>query len=963
MNGVPDNPEQLLRERAWLGALARQLVRAGEAADEVADDAMSAAVTQPLPASSSPRGWLAAILRKQLAGRRRADLRRQLREQLASRPEAVPPAADTVLQFELQRDVANAVLGLAEPYRTTVLLRFWEGLRPAAIGRRMHVPVETVRTRLKRGLMMLRERLARLRGNEVRAWLLPLWLLGRRSGSVAMSWMMGVSLMTGLQKLLVGGAALAAALLLWVAEPWARASTPAALAEGLAPAPIAAAVEPGGAAAVAGEAAGVVERIAVVPGQPAAWLSVKGRLVDDETGVPVAGLPVRLVCWPRGDEPDVETASGADGSFALADARPKGARARDVLVQSPQYALAHVHANYAWDRDGDQTIDVGTIRLARGTLYAGQVVDQDGRGVAGARLLLPMVSPGYGGYDPQHMFERFLVVGSGDPDGRFRLALPIGPGVDHRNLLFAVTPSGLGWCRIEPSKGRREITDLVLRLRPSGALRVAVQDPAGQPAAGVLVRALPRFGPIGIEQGGFRDEVSDDELVRARFRGRTDDHGELLLPDLPTGEPDPMGDGRHDQCHYELWVEAADFPEQPLCGVDLQPGGEVRVAVHLLAARRIAVTATVRDDLGAAIADAVVTCLTEKDLAVSTGASGRATLSAEAVQKLGFRASCDGYRSAGQWLEPGADATTLQVAFVLARVRPLDGRVVDQFGAGVAGMNLFVDDRMVGVTDAEGRFHLAEFPMGERRLMMALASSMDLTRWTGEQSPQTVDVERGPVTLVMQRRLGSVDVKVVLVDAASGEALEPTRHNLALRDEASGSYVLRHEAQVARGLITCTDMPAGSWRLDVVTATGQRGSLPFTLTDGQPPTDLRLELQAPGSVTGRLQFVDVAPPAEVTLDVRHATVDPKSFVRFRYPGSWHVDPSSQRVADNQFGGTGTLRLSPLQSPTFRLDSADSTDDLVFTVRGPGYAGEARVRVPAGGVRNVVLEVRAAGVPR
>lgn len=156
MTGIPDNPEHLLRERAWLAALARQLVRSGEQADEVAHDAMSAAVTQTLPATSSPRSWLAAILRKQLAGRRRADLRRHLREQLAARHEVVPPAAETVLQFELQRDVANAMLALAEPYRTTVLLRFWEGLRPAAIGKRMRVPVETVRTRLKRGLVMLR---------------------------------------------------------------------------------------------------------------------------------------------------------------------------------------------------------------------------------------------------------------------------------------------------------------------------------------------------------------------------------------------------------------------------------------------------------------------------------------------------------------------------------------------------------------------------------------------------------------------------------------------------------------------------------------------------------------------------------------------------------------------------------------------------------------------------------------
>ncbi|MEO6593386.1 MAG: hypothetical protein ABIP94_01385, partial [Planctomycetota bacterium] len=66
----------LLRERAWLCALARQLVRRGEVADEAANDALSAAMVQPSPSTAGPRGWLASILKKQLAGRRRADLRR-----------------------------------------------------------------------------------------------------------------------------------------------------------------------------------------------------------------------------------------------------------------------------------------------------------------------------------------------------------------------------------------------------------------------------------------------------------------------------------------------------------------------------------------------------------------------------------------------------------------------------------------------------------------------------------------------------------------------------------------------------------------------------------------------------------------------------------------------------------------------------------------------------------------------
>src|SRR5262249_12311994 len=44
-------------------------------------------------------------------------------------------------------------------YRTTVLLRFFEGLPPGRIAAREGVPLETVRSRLKRGLATLRSEL------------------------------------------------------------------------------------------------------------------------------------------------------------------------------------------------------------------------------------------------------------------------------------------------------------------------------------------------------------------------------------------------------------------------------------------------------------------------------------------------------------------------------------------------------------------------------------------------------------------------------------------------------------------------------------------------------------------------------------------------------------------------------------------------------------------------------------
>ena len=70
-----------------------------------------------------------------------------------------------------------AVLALAEPYRSAVLLRYYEELPPRAIARRLGVPVETVRTRVKRGVELIRMRLVEARSFDARAliaWLLPM---------------------------------------------------------------------------------------------------------------------------------------------------------------------------------------------------------------------------------------------------------------------------------------------------------------------------------------------------------------------------------------------------------------------------------------------------------------------------------------------------------------------------------------------------------------------------------------------------------------------------------------------------------------------------------------------------------------------------------------------------------------------------------------------------------------------
>src|SRR5688572_22264543 len=122
----------LLGESRWLAALARRLVGDGLEADELAQETLATAIERP-PATDRPlRGWLATVLRGRLADRRREELARARREELGARVEALPATDDVVAKAEQQRLLVDALLALDEPYRTTVLLRFFEDLPPLA---------------------------------------------------------------------------------------------------------------------------------------------------------------------------------------------------------------------------------------------------------------------------------------------------------------------------------------------------------------------------------------------------------------------------------------------------------------------------------------------------------------------------------------------------------------------------------------------------------------------------------------------------------------------------------------------------------------------------------------------------------------------------------------------------------------------------------------------------------------
>lgn len=166
--------DRLAAQREFVRALARRLV-APNAVDDLAQDVLVAGLHHPPREPSALRGWLAAATRNLASKWRRGEERRRRREQAVARPEALPSTRELVERIELEQELVRAVLQLREPERTTLLLRFHEGLAPAEIAARVGLPADTVRARLRRGLERLRGQLDAKYGTRGWVgWLLPI---------------------------------------------------------------------------------------------------------------------------------------------------------------------------------------------------------------------------------------------------------------------------------------------------------------------------------------------------------------------------------------------------------------------------------------------------------------------------------------------------------------------------------------------------------------------------------------------------------------------------------------------------------------------------------------------------------------------------------------------------------------------------------------------------------------------
>ncbi len=171
----------LLDQTGWIRGLARRLVADTHAAEDLIQEIWVEALEHRPDPRRPMRGWLATVMRNRLVSHRRRDVHRSERERDASREEREPSTFSVVERASTHQDLVQNVMGLDEPYRSTILMRFFEDLSYGEIARRMGVTKATVNSRITRGLERLRQKLETQYGNR-RAFLMALLPLAKTGG-------------------------------------------------------------------------------------------------------------------------------------------------------------------------------------------------------------------------------------------------------------------------------------------------------------------------------------------------------------------------------------------------------------------------------------------------------------------------------------------------------------------------------------------------------------------------------------------------------------------------------------------------------------------------------------------------------------------------------------------------------------------------------------------------------------
>ena len=513
------DPALVLEHAPYVRALARALVFDRQLARDLEQDVLLAALENAPRDPRSLKGWLAAVVRNLASKAHRSRARRVERETRAARPEdAVPTPEEILAREDLRRSLLEHLLALDEPVRSAMILRFTEELPPREVARRLRIPVETVRTRVKRGLEELRARLDRepRKGNGV--WCLAL-VKGLKIGPPSVvgagfklmaGALPGVLAVSTVKKAIVTAVVLAlAATAILVTRELEPLHPPAEVAAPL-PGPDTTKLTAG--EELANRKADDARSAVATEPAPAPAAAAKSTSVllvlHWYDGTPAAGVTARV--YSNGstdfyaDALDVRT--GDDGTHLVENVPP-----------------GNVSVYLDRGSSGDCKVAAGEqgrieLTLPRGYDIAGVVVEREGRPVPGAQIFSDTMGSGWNA----------LFVTSTDAQGRFRIRSIQGNlcWVSARAALHPPSP------QYEFIGATADFEGVRIVLEPQGAaLAGTVFDPRGEPLAHAQLL-------LGKEESYEQFKLEDGRGARvpAAQMAQTDEHGRFAFAGAPVGK-------------------------------------------------------------------------------------------------------------------------------------------------------------------------------------------------------------------------------------------------------------------------------------------------------------------------------------------------------------------------------------------------------------------------------------------
>jgi RNA polymerase sigma-70 factor (ECF subfamily) len=500
-------PAELERHRTFLVRLARDLTRGEAAAEDLVQDAFVRALERPPASVFALRAWLARVLHHLAVNRMRAEERSAQRERRVARPQGVAPPDEALASLELEAVLVAAMKALDEPYRTTLWLRFHEGLAPRAIAARLDVPVKTVEARLTRGLAALRTDLDRRSGGDRTRWLAGVLVLARVRVA---PWVLPIGVGVAMKNLVVVAGVLLALLFAWRQLDRSEAPPPRELARQEAP------PGPLAGASVAAPERVDPERAPVAP-------------VPAPTAVPESTALLVRVVWADDGMPAPDV-----GLILRPENDPRGARAVQFLRSDEKgelrlASLAPGRVRIEADRGGSVTADVVAgvetevrFELAAGVTVEGTVSDGGGAPLAGAEVLLVADA---------HDWLATRVVARTAANGAYRIRA-VQP-----ELSVSARAEGFVAALLEPLRGASGSgasgsvhLDFVLA-QPGTGLRGIVLDPEGRPVADALVA-------VG-DPSGYAEKDREVEGLYREARGmrveRSGADGRFFAAGVPQG--------------------------------------------------------------------------------------------------------------------------------------------------------------------------------------------------------------------------------------------------------------------------------------------------------------------------------------------------------------------------------------------------------------------------------------------